>query len=242
MPRHRLSSALTLGLLVLAAGVHASDTPAPTHVVVPGSLQSELGCAGDWDPACDATALVFDSDDDVWQGTFAVPAGNWEYKAALNHSWDENYGAHAVRGGDNIHLDLAAPASVKFYYSHETHWIADSRNQVIAVARDEKVYRYFDPVVTQLARGDRLIVVRPAKELPWAPRPGTHACRIDTQRVSRPHALHRDGRRAGEIRERLRPESRRLHASALQRRRRAKRTVPREGRPDRGRDAGAGRR
>lgn len=47
-------------------------------------------------------------------------------------------------------------------------------DQVIAVVRDENVYRYFDPVVTQLARGDRLVVVRPAKELPWAPRPGTH--------------------------------------------------------------------
>ena len=47
-------------------------------------------------------------------------------------------------------------------------------DQVIAVVRDEKVFRYFDPVVSQLARGDRLIVVRPAKELPWAPRPGTH--------------------------------------------------------------------
>lgn len=47
-------------------------------------------------------------------------------------------------------------------------------DQVIAVVRDEKVHRYFDPVVTQLARGDRLIVVRPSKELPWAPRPGTH--------------------------------------------------------------------
>jgi voltage-gated potassium channel len=47
-------------------------------------------------------------------------------------------------------------------------------DQVIAVVRDETVYRYFDPVVTQLARGDRLIVVRPARELPWAPRPGTH--------------------------------------------------------------------
>lgn len=47
-------------------------------------------------------------------------------------------------------------------------------DQVIAVVRDDKVYRYFDPVVTLLARGDRLVVVRPAKELPWAPRPGTH--------------------------------------------------------------------
>jgi len=47
-------------------------------------------------------------------------------------------------------------------------------DQVIAVVRDGQVHRYFDPVVTQLARGDRLIVVRPAQELPWAPRPGTH--------------------------------------------------------------------
>ena len=47
-------------------------------------------------------------------------------------------------------------------------------DQVIAVVRDEKVFRYFDPVVTQLARGDRLIVVRSARDLPWAPRPGTH--------------------------------------------------------------------
>lgn len=47
-------------------------------------------------------------------------------------------------------------------------------DQVIAVVRDERVYRYFDPTVTQLARGDRLVVVRPAREKPWAPRPGTH--------------------------------------------------------------------
>jgi voltage-gated potassium channel len=47
-------------------------------------------------------------------------------------------------------------------------------DQVIAVIRDGTVHRYFEPVVTQLARGDRLIVVRPAQELPWAPRPGTH--------------------------------------------------------------------
>ncbi|WP_246456105.1 potassium channel family protein [Nocardioides mesophilus] len=47
-------------------------------------------------------------------------------------------------------------------------------DQVIAVVREGTVHRYFDPAVTQLMRGDRLIVVRPAHELPWAPRPGTH--------------------------------------------------------------------
>ncbi|MGZ4493723.1 MAG: potassium channel family protein [Nocardioides sp.] len=47
-------------------------------------------------------------------------------------------------------------------------------DQVIAVVRDGNVHRYFDPAVTQLVRGDRLVVVRSAAELPWAPRPGTH--------------------------------------------------------------------
>ena len=53
-------------------------------------------------------------------------------------------------------------------------------DQVIAVVRDGQVHRYFDPAVTQLVRGDRLIVVRPAAELPWAPRPGTHGEAITT--------------------------------------------------------------
>jgi len=47
-------------------------------------------------------------------------------------------------------------------------------DQVIAVVRDNRVHHYYEPVVTQLARGDKLVVVRPAEELPWAPRPGTH--------------------------------------------------------------------
>jgi len=47
-------------------------------------------------------------------------------------------------------------------------------DQVLAVVRDGTVHRYFDPAVTQLMRGDRLVVVRPSEELPWAPRPGTH--------------------------------------------------------------------
>ena len=47
-------------------------------------------------------------------------------------------------------------------------------DQVIAVVRDNQVHRYYEPVVTQLARGDKVVVVRPSNELPWAPRPGTH--------------------------------------------------------------------
>ena len=110
----------------------ASDTPDPTEVVIAGSLQDELGCSGDWQPDCSASGLSFDAEDAVWQGAFSLPAGAFEYKAALNSSWDENYGAGAVRDGSNIGLALAAPADVKFYYDHETHWVTDNVNSAIA--------------------------------------------------------------------------------------------------------------
>lgn len=45
-------------------------------------------------------------------------------------------------------------------------------DQVIAVVRDGVVHRFFDPAVTQLQRGDRLVVIRSAEDLPWAQRPG----------------------------------------------------------------------
>jgi len=108
----------------------ASHTPLPTAVTLVGSLQSELGCPGDWDPGCAATHLAYDGNDTVWQGTWPLPAGDYEYKTALNNSWDENYGAHAAPNGANI--PLAGGATVKFYYSHETHWITDNRSSVIA--------------------------------------------------------------------------------------------------------------
>ena len=134
LPRRPFLAVLPLAAALVAVHAPAADTPAPSAVTVVGSLQSELGCPGDWQPDCAATGLAFDPDDRVWQATFDVPAGTWEYKAALNGSWDENYGAGAARNGPNIPLALGAPTAVKLYYDHETHWIADSVNSVIAVA------------------------------------------------------------------------------------------------------------
>jgi len=119
---------------LLTIGVAASGAAAPTSVTIAGSLQSELGCPGDWQPDCAATHLTYDASDDVWQRTFTVPAGSWEYKAPLNDSWDENYGLNAQRDGPNIPLDLGSPTSVKFYYDHKSHWITDNVGSTIAVA------------------------------------------------------------------------------------------------------------
>jgi len=110
----------------------AAHTPPPSSVTIAGSLQDELGCPGDWQPDCAATHLDFDAADAVWQGIFNVPAGSWEYKAPLNDSWDENYGQNATRDGPNIPLNLGTATDVKFYYDHETHWVTDNVNSVIA--------------------------------------------------------------------------------------------------------------
>ena len=76
--------------------------------------------------------LTFEAGDGVWSGTFAIPAGSWEYKAALDGAWTESYGRNG--GPDNIPLSLAAAADVRFYYSHATHWVADNLNAEIATA------------------------------------------------------------------------------------------------------------
>ncbi len=126
--------ALAGAALVLLPVASGSHTPNPTVVTIAGSLQSELGCPGDWQAECAATHLTYDPADDVWQRTFALPAGSFEYKAPLNDSWTENYGLHAQPDGPNIPLNLAASGDVKFFYDHKSHWVTDNRSSVIAVA------------------------------------------------------------------------------------------------------------
>jgi alpha-amylase len=100
----------------------AAPQPARDHVTLVGSLQSELGCPGDWDPACFTTDLTFDVSDGQWHGTFALPAGQYEWKIAIDGSWDENYGAGGAAGGSNIPLDVPADgASYRFTWNQVTH-------------------------------------------------------------------------------------------------------------------------
>ncbi len=127
--------ALALNLVAPAAPgniAFADHTPPPTSVAIVGSLQSELGCPGDWAPDCANTFLTYDVEDDVWQASWTVPAGSWEYKAALNGTWTENYGANATPSGANIPLNLGADTLVKFYYDHKSHWVTSNQNHTLA--------------------------------------------------------------------------------------------------------------
>jgi len=120
--------------LLTPALLQSHAIAAPTSVTLVGNLQSELGCSGDWDPACAATHLTYDAADDVWQGSYSVPAGFWEYKVAIDNSWTENYGANAQSGGANIALNLGGATAVKFYFDYKSKWITDNVNSRIVTA------------------------------------------------------------------------------------------------------------
>src|SRR5262249_27556739 len=76
----RLGAAVlvALPLLLLVHPVSAGAVTQPATVTLIGDLQSELGCSGDFQADCAATQLTYDPTDDVWQGTFTVPAGQWQ--------------------------------------------------------------------------------------------------------------------------------------------------------------------
>ncbi len=123
-----------LNSTTVTAVVGEPEGPDIDSVTIASDFQSELGCPGDWQPDCEVTHLAYDAGDDVWQETFTIPTGEWEYKAAINNSWDENYGENAQRDGPNISLVLTDTIDVKFYYDHGTHWVTDNVNSIIATA------------------------------------------------------------------------------------------------------------
>lgn len=103
--------------------VVAGELPQPSSVTVAGSLNSEVGCPGDWQPDCRAAFMTLDPADKIWRHTAVLPAGSYEFKAALNGSWDENYGAGGALNGNNITLDHPG-GPVTFRYDNSTHLLS----------------------------------------------------------------------------------------------------------------------
>ena len=111
----------------------------PGAVSVPGTHNSEMGCtggsnAGDWMPECDLAQLTLDPQSGIWKGTWTMPAGQWSYKAAIDRSWDENYGEGGVLAGGNIAYETTAEGPVSFYYDHATHWVTSSAEDPLVTA------------------------------------------------------------------------------------------------------------
>jgi hypothetical protein len=103
--------------------VVAGELPQPASVTVAGSLNSEMGCPGDWQPECRTAVMTLDPADRIWRLTADLPAGSYEFKAALNGSWTENYGAGGALNGNNITLNHPG-GPVTFRYDNGTHLLS----------------------------------------------------------------------------------------------------------------------
>jgi arabinogalactan oligomer / maltooligosaccharide transport system substrate-binding protein len=91
-------------------------------VNLPGSYQDEAGCGADWDPACQATALE-EGEDGMFTLTADIPAGDYEYKVALDGAWTVNYGSDGALDGPNYTLSLSTDSTVTFVYDPETNLV-----------------------------------------------------------------------------------------------------------------------
>lgn len=103
--------------------VTVGEAPQPRSVTAVGSFNQAMGCAAVWDPACTQAMMTLDPADKIWRLTVDLPAGRYEYKAALNGGWNANYGAGGEANGPNLVLDHPG-GSVTFRYDNSTHVIS----------------------------------------------------------------------------------------------------------------------
>ncbi|MET4156623.1 pullulanase-type alpha-1,6-glucosidase [Agromyces sp. PvR057] len=94
-------------------------------VTIPGSHNSEMGCAGDWAPGCEVAKLTKRADG-IYEGTFTIPAGDYEYKVAVNGSWDLNYGANGEPNGGNVSYTTDGTQPIIFFWNPETHVVSST--------------------------------------------------------------------------------------------------------------------
>ncbi|MFE6969297.1 pullulanase-type alpha-1,6-glucosidase [Isoptericola sp. NPDC057653] len=113
------STFASVGVDVSGTAGDAEPEPDVDMVVVAGSHNSEMGCAGDWTPDCEGARLT-KRPDGVWAGTFDLPAGDYEYKVAVNGSWAVNYGVGGVRDGGNAAYSHDG-GKVTFYWDPVSH-------------------------------------------------------------------------------------------------------------------------
>ncbi len=114
------------GVTVQSTAVSARGGAAaqPDEVALPGTVNSAMGCGEDWTPGCDQAQMTLDPTTSTWSLTVDLPAGDYEYKIAIDRLWDLNYGAGGVPNGPNLTLSLTADSTVTFTYDDATHLVA----------------------------------------------------------------------------------------------------------------------
>lgn len=121
MKRRNWVLLLIMGLVVSLLGALPARADQPGSVTLVGSLQTELGCAEDWDPACPETELQPTGEEGRWAAEFTLPAGTYEYKVAIDHGWEITWGLNG--GPENVPLTLAGEVRLLIQYDDTVHRI-----------------------------------------------------------------------------------------------------------------------
>ena len=128
---------LTTGTLQVTTHIWVVDgavqTTAPDGWVDPNLVVNVPGTfpGPSWDAA--SNPMTYDAELGLYVYTFeAVPAANYEFKIAINGSWNENYGAGGARDGANIAVTVPETMDVTVYYNPKTHYAVTNVNYVFA--------------------------------------------------------------------------------------------------------------
>ncbi len=98
--------------------------------VVAGNFVSEIG-GSDWSPDNLKTWMKDPDGDGVFTFTAQVPEGNWEYKVALNESWDVAFPAN-----NRAFTVPAGGATVTFFYNGATDEVSET---IVGEVPDEEL-------------------------------------------------------------------------------------------------------
>lgn len=91
----------------------------PASVALAGDFGTVLGAVENWDPRHNSVQMALDASSGKWKLTVDLPAGGYSYKAVVNGSWDENYGAFGLLDGAN-HEFTHDGGAVTLHYDHAT--------------------------------------------------------------------------------------------------------------------------
>ncbi|MFR9798760.1 alpha-amylase family glycosyl hydrolase [Streptomyces sp. MS06] len=111
-----------------------SASAATTAVSLPGTFDTEIGCAADWQPDCSQAEMVQRADG-RWTASLNLPGGSYRYKVAINDTWAENYGAGGAPDGSDISMTVpSAGERVTFVYDPATHVVTDDSDRPVVTA------------------------------------------------------------------------------------------------------------
>ncbi|MGL5416385.1 MAG: alpha-amylase family glycosyl hydrolase [Clostridium sp.] len=98
------------------------------EVVLAGTMQTLEGSKTNWNPASNETKFTY-MGNGIYEYTIKnLPAGDYQYKVAINGSWKVNYGAYGNENGANMTITNPKTQDVTFWYSDVSHITQASLN------------------------------------------------------------------------------------------------------------------